>query len=51
MYPSTQHVFENLLQRTHGQSQNEVGLRVGDGDGWDLGEWGEMKTTVLGTTI
>ena len=27
------------VQRTHGQSQRQVGLSVGSGDGWGQEEW------------
>ena len=36
------------VQRTHGQSQRRVGLRVGGGDGWVEGSGGvKMETTIL----
>ena len=36
--------FQEHVQRTHGQNQRGVGLRVGSGDGW--GE-GKMEATIL----
>ena len=32
-------VIKEHVQRTHGQSQRGVGLRVGGGGGWSRGEW------------
>ena len=40
------------IQRTHGESQKRVGLRVGDGDGWGGEEWWEENgDNCMWTTI
>lgn len=41
-------VFQEHLQRTRGQNQKWVGLRVGGGVGWGWGSGGgQMETTAL----